>query len=144
MTNEFNANLTREELDDENAEDIYDGLKAELFSIDDLKSINLVGPIVSEVSKDYGHVEESRQAHEISRRLIRLMVNDVIIESAHRYQKYAPLSDIDVHNLGVNLIGFSPETLEKEKALKNFLFPNMYRHNRVARMTDKAREVLIC
>jgi dGTPase len=125
-----------------NAHDIDDGLHAGLFSLNDLKSVPLVGPIVADVERDYPELEEPRRIHEIVRRLIGVMVNDIIFESGWRMQSLAPASMAAVHDLDRALVQFSPDMAENDKALKGFLFPNMYRHDRVTRMTDQAKRVV--
>ncbi len=125
-----------------NAHDIDDGLNAELFSLDDLKHLPLVGPIVIEVERDFPDLDESRRVHEIVRRLIGVMVNDVYLESQRRMVSLGPSSLSDVHGLDRPLVDFSVEMTENDKALKGFLFPNMYRHDRVTRMTEQAHRVV--
>jgi dGTPase len=125
-----------------NAHDIDDGLTANLFSLESLKTIPLVGPIVDEVEREYPDLDESRRVHEIVRRQIGSMVNDVIVESGERYTRLKPQNSADVHGLQGSLVGFSIEMENNDKALKNFLFPNMYRHQRVVRMSDEAKRVV--
>lgn len=125
-----------------NAHDIDDGLNAALFTPEDLKPIPLIGPIVEDVERSFPGLEESRRVHEIVRRLIGAMVNDVFMETHRRRQTLAPAKATDVHGLEKSLVGFSPEMSEHDKALKGFLFPNMYRHARVMRMTDQATQVV--
>lgn len=125
-----------------NAHDIDDGLNARLFSLDDLKGLPLVGPIVIDVERDFPDLDESRRVHEIVRRLIGVMVNDVFFESGRRMAALAPASLADVHGLGSALVDFSSDMAENDKALKGFLFPNMYRHDRVTRMTEQAHQVV--
>jgi dGTPase len=125
-----------------NAHDIDDGLTANLFSLESLKPLPLVGPIVDEVEREYPDLDESRRVHEIVRRQIGSMVNDVIAESGERYTRLNPQNSKDVHGLQGSLVGFSVEMENNDKALKNFLFPNMYRHQRVVRMSDEAKRVV--
>ena len=40
------------------------------------------------------------------------------------------------------MVGFSGQMAEHDKSLKEFLFAHMYRHNKVIRMTSKARRVV--
>ena len=126
-----------------NAHDIDDGLNARLFSLADLKSVPLIGPIVGQVGDDFHDLDESRRIHEIVRRLIGVMVNDVIVESAARRDLLNPSDGEAVHGLSGALIGFSERMVGNDKALKGFLFPNMYRHDRVTRMTDQAHRVVV-
>ena len=125
-----------------NAHDIDDGLNAGLLCLDDLKEINLVGPIVIEVEELFPKIDKSRQIHEIVRRLINSMVNDVIGEAAMRYNKLQVTDSQSVRNCNTTIISFSSSMIECDKALKSFLFPNMYRHPRVIKTTDKAQTIV--
>lgn len=125
-----------------NAHDIDDGLSAQLFLPDDLKAIPLVGPIVDAVEGEYPKLDVSRQVHEIVRRLIGAMVNDVFLETSRRMKLLNPDSSDTVRGLNQPLVSFSAEMADHDKALKGFLFPNMYRHARVTRMTDQAKKVV--
>jgi len=61
-----------------NNHDIDDGLRAGLFAVADLVEVPLVGPVFDEVARHYPGLEESRLIHESIRRLIDLMVRDLV------------------------------------------------------------------
>ena len=125
-----------------NAHDIDDGLNAGLFSLDNLIPVPFIGPIVSDVRNDFPDLDENRRIHEIVRKLIGVMVNDVIVETAARQARYNPKDSDAVHSLSEALVGFSNGMADNDKALKGFLFPNMYRHDRVMRMSEQAQQVV--
>jgi len=125
-----------------NAHDIDDGLRASLFSIDDLFLVPLVGPIARRVEEEYSDIDRSRKVHELVRRLIKEMVNDVIYETVKRNNDYSIKNKNKVHELGKPLVGFSDEMSNKEKNLKSFLLKNMYRHDKVINMTKHASVVV--
>ena len=122
--------------------DVDDGLRAGLFTTEDLSDVPILGPIIGEVRKRYPQLENSRLFHETGRRLINVMVNDLLAETGRRISDARPRSIDEVREQGVPLVAFS-ETLEADnRALKEFLFERMYRHYRVNRMTSKARRVV--
>ena len=122
--------------------DIDDGLRAGLFSVDDLIDVPLIGPIIHAVRSRYPDLQKSRLIHEIGRRLINVMVNDLLAETGKRL-KDARLENSDaVRRHGGPLVGFSGELAGQNRVLKHFLFERMYRHYRVNRMTSKARRVV--
>ena len=125
-----------------NNHDIDDGLRAGLFTIEDLKDVPLVGPIFASVRKEYPELDESRAIHEAVRRLIGAMANDLLEESSTRIKDAAPENADQVRHLGKPIIGFSEEMRNNDAAMKKFLFDHMYRHYRLNRMTSKARRVL--
>lgn len=124
------------------AHDIDDGLRAGLFTIGDLEHVPFVGGIVREIGRRYPDLEPARSAHELIRRLITWMIEDVAAESARRLNALAPASADDIRNAGSAVIGFSGAMAEAERSIKDFLFPRMYRHERVMRVMREAEGVL--
>ncbi len=125
-----------------NNHDIDDGLRAGLFAIADLADVPLVGPVFADVKKDYPDIDPSLHIHEAVRRLIGLMVGDLIAETKRRIARLTPGSCEAVRHLGEPLVAFSAEMRQNDAALKRFLYQHMYRHYRVNRMTSKARRVV--
>ena len=125
-----------------NNHDIDDGLRAGLFTVEDLLDVPLVGPTFAEVARRYPGLERGRLIHESIRRLIDHMVNDLIAETGRRLARAGPKSPADVRGLGRGVVAFSAEMRENDRALRGFLLARMYRHFRVNRMTSKARRVV--
>ena len=125
-----------------NNHDIEDGLRAGLFSIADLADVPLVGPIFFDVRHDYPELDDSRTIHEAVRRMIGLMVEDLIAETSRRLADLKPGSAEDVRLAHSPVAGFSETMRNHDATLKNFLFENMYRHYKLNRMTSKARRVV--
>jgi dGTPase len=125
-----------------NNHDIDDGLRAGLFTIEDLAEVPLVGPVFAEVKAEHPDIEPSIHIHESVRRLIGLMVRDLLEETKRRINEVKPRSPDEVRALGRPLVAFSDEMRENDRALKRFLFHHMYRHYKVNRMTSKARRVV--
>ncbi len=125
-----------------NNHDIDDGLRAGLFSLRDISDVPLVGPVIAEVRETYPDLGESQLIHETVRRIIGLMVNDLLKEMRSRIGDAAPRTADDVRGLGAPVAAFSESMRAHDKALKQFLFTNMYRHYRVNRMTSKGRRVV--
>ncbi len=125
-----------------NNHDIDDGLRAGLFTIDDLKGVPLVGPVFEEIEQTYPGLETSRLIHETVRHLIGHMVNDLVEESRNRLRAANVACPRDIRRFGGPLVAFSAEMQENDRALKDFLFKNMYRHYKLNRMTSKARRLV--
>jgi len=125
-----------------NNHDIDDGLRAGLFSIADLADVPLVGPVFAEVKRDFPDIDASLHIHEAVRRLIGLMVGDLIAETKKRILEFNPTRVEDVRGLGQPLAAFSDGMRANDRALKRFLFGHMYRHYKVNRMTSKAKRVV--
>lgn len=125
-----------------NNHDIDDGLRAGLFPLEELRDLPLVGPVLAEVSRRYPALEESRLIHETIRRMIDLMVNDLLQETRSRIDAHAPAASEDVRLMDRPLVAFSDEMRQNDRALRAFLFQRMYRHYKVNRMTSKAKRVV--
>ncbi|HVZ00956.1 MAG TPA: deoxyguanosinetriphosphate triphosphohydrolase [Dongiaceae bacterium] len=125
-----------------NNHDIDDGLRAGLFSLEDLADVPLAGPIVAAVRREHPAIETERVMHETVRRMIGEMVEDVIRETQARIAAAGVKSAEDVRRGGHALAGFSDAMRANDVGLKRFLFRAMYRHERVTRMTEHAKVVV--
>jgi dGTPase len=125
-----------------NNHDIDDGLRAGLFRIEDLQDVPLVGPVFAEVAAKYPGLSTPRTIGEAIRRLIGLMVEDVLAETRRRIAVARPKSADAVRRLGRPLVGFSDALRQEERELRVFLHERMYRHERVTAMTDRARNIV--
>lgn len=125
-----------------NNHDIDDGLRAGLFSVDDLIAVPLVGPMFLGVAKMYPNLQTSRLSHEAVRRIISRMIHDVIAETRRRLERIRPESSSDIRHSDMAVVAFSPEMQAYEKELKKFLFDRMYRHYKLNRMSSKAKKVV--
>ncbi|HZT25071.1 MAG TPA: deoxyguanosinetriphosphate triphosphohydrolase [Pseudolabrys sp.] len=121
------------------AHDIDDGLRADLFSLDDIAGVPAVGAIVREID---AALEASRRAHETVRRIITRMIEDVIAESVRRVGALKPRSYADVRNAGRALVAFSPAMAKADADIKGFLYPRMYRSERVMHVMRDAEDVV--
>ena len=124
------------------AHDIDDGLRAGLFVIGDLNDVPFAGGIVREIARQYPSLEPVRAAHEVVRRLITWMIEDVVAESGRRLAALGPISADDIRLAPQAVIAFSPAMAEAERGIKDFLYPRMYRHENVMRVMGDAQGVL--
>lgn len=125
-----------------NAHDLDDGLRAELFSLNDLVDIPLVGEHLSDVKALYPKLEQNRIIHEIVRRQITVMVEDVIKTTFENFDRIKPKNCDDIRLAGETLVRFSCNMKSKEKAIKAFLFDNMYRAPSIMKVRDDATQVV--
>ncbi len=123
------------------AHDIDDGLRAELFALDDLGEVPLAAGIIEEIRQMYPRLDTSRAVHELVRRVITRLIEDVIAETGARLSALAPRSVADVRHAKGPVGAFSA-TAEGDRAIKGFLYPRMYRHPRVMRIMTDAEGVV--
>ena len=125
-----------------NAHDIDDGLRAGLFTLDDLRGVAYVGDIIKEIDALYPGLEQARFINEIIRRLITRFVEDVIEESDRRLKAAAPENAAAVRSQTQAMISFSPAMQAADQAIKTWLFAHMYRHPRVMAVRQAAAAVV--
>jgi dGTPase len=122
--------------------DIDDGLRAELFSLDDIAAVALPGKIIADIRAAFPALDSARLVHEFVRRLIGLLIEDVIAETRRRLAALAPSSADDVRRAPSAVVAFSPATAEAERLIKGFLETRMYRHARIQRVMNEAAGVV--
>jgi dGTPase len=124
------------------AHDIDDGLRAELFDLDDIAAVGLIGEIVREIDAEHGGLDTGRRTHETVRRLITRMIEDVIAESSRRLDALKPQSVADIRHASRAVIGFSSAMAAADSSIKGYLYPRMYRHARIMRVMKEAEGVV--
>lgn len=124
------------------AHDIDDGLRAGLFTVDDLDAMSLIAAINTKIKSRYPNLEEVRRGAELVRELIAYLIEDVILETERRLAIALPRSVDDVRNHDSVLVAFSAEAALAEKEIKRFLRARMYRHDRVMNVMRDAEAVV--
>ncbi|MBL4645334.1 MAG: deoxyguanosinetriphosphate triphosphohydrolase [Rhizobiales bacterium] len=125
-----------------NTHDIDDGLRSGLLHLDDLYAVPLLASILAEISETYPELEAHYQQHELTRRLITRMVEDVIQQTQLKLDDIKPQSVDDVRNAGQIIISFSPSFAKCERELKTFLFANLYRHPDLMDQMKNAEKII--
>jgi dGTPase len=126
-----------------NAHDIDDGLRADLFTLDELAEVALLRDILLSIIREGGAaLEPARTTHELVRRVITHLIEDVIGEARTRLERLAPASAADVRMATSPVAAFSAAMAEADRAIKGFLYSRMYRHHRVTRIMGDAEIVL--
>ena len=121
--------------------DLDDGLRARLFTPEDIAHLPIVGDSLAAARMASLDVPPPRLRHETVRRVIDAMVRDVVAETEKRLAKLQPASADAVRRAKRRIVSFSPAMEDANRAIKDFLFARMYRHWRVNRMTAKARRL---
>ena len=124
------------------AHDIDDGLRADLFGLDDIAEVGVIGDIVGKVEAAHPRLDAAHRAQEIVRYLITRMIEDVIAETGRRVAALAPRSAEDVRHAPQALVAFSPAMTKADADIKGFLAPRMYRHDRVEHIMGDAERVV--
>ena len=137
------AQLT--DLSDETAynnHDVDDGLRYGLISIEDLLKIELFRQQHEIVTKRYSNINDRQLIHEIIRRMINVMVVDLIDTSRNNIEDIKPETIEDIRKQNMPTMAFSQTMCEQKLELKQFLRINLYKHYRVHRMSMKACAII--
>jgi dGTPase len=123
--------------------DIDDGLRAGLIALADLRVQPLVGPAVEAAQSGRPNDDdEGRRVHEITRRMITVMIADLVGETRSRLAALAPQSPDDIRRAGSATAAFTEGMAADIARLKGFLLRRVYRHERVMRVMRDAEEVV--
>jgi dGTPase len=125
------------------AHDIDDGLRAGLFSVDDLSSVAVLGVMIAAIDRRYPRLDADRRGAELVRELISYFINAVVSEAERLLAEVRPASVEDVRNAGRQLIAFPAGVARAEAAIKAFLWEHMYRHERVMRVMRDAEQIVL-
>ncbi len=125
-----------------NHHDLHDGLRAELFSTDELAELPILAGCFAEVDRRYPGLNYYRRRHEALRRFFGVLVEDVIAVANRRIAEIAPESVTDVRMAGRSVIRFSDPVFEDLKVIRRFLFERMYRAPEVVAMRTEVTRVI--
>ncbi|MEO1703376.1 MAG: deoxyguanosinetriphosphate triphosphohydrolase [Pseudomonadota bacterium] len=125
-----------------NTHDLDDGVRSGLLTLDMMKDVPMAGAALQEVDDLYPGLDNERRVHEMTRRVMTRMVEDVIASTLSSLNEVEPYSVDDVHAAGRTLVAFSPMMASQEKSLKSFLFSNLYRHESVLELRKRAEAVV--
>ncbi len=120
--------------------DLDDGLRSGILTFDQVEEANLA--LWQEVRRMVDAPWGELTRHRLIRKLINLLVTDLITETARRLREHDIGSVEDVRRCEHMLVGYSAEMREKHRELKRFLYEHMYRHYRVVRMAIKSQRIL--
>ena len=121
------------------AHDLDDGLRAGLFTPDDLRHLPVVSEALAEARQASLDMPPPRLRHETIRRVINRLVTDLLEETRARLAKLAPKNPDGIRRARDRVVAMSPAMTGANQAIKDFLYARMYRHWRVKRMSRKAR-----
>ncbi|MCB1721143.1 MAG: deoxyguanosinetriphosphate triphosphohydrolase [Rhodospirillales bacterium] len=125
-----------------NNHDVEDGLRAHLFTLQDLEEVRLLGEVIARVRDEYGDLNSHVLVQEMIREMIGAMVEDVLEETESRLQDLNPQSPDDIRGAGRQMVAFSEDMREKVDELRGFLFERMYHHYTMNRIHLKVERII--
>jgi dGTPase len=125
-----------------NNHDLHDGLRAELFSTDELAELPLLNGCFAEVDRLYPGLNYYRRRHEALRRFFGILVADVIDVSRANLTALNPGTAQDIRDAGRMMVQFSAPVWADLKVIRTFLFHRMYRAPAVVTMRRYVTQVV--
>jgi dGTPase len=123
-----------------NNHDLHDGLRAGLFTDDDICALPIVGNAYAQVDAAYPSLAPKRRRHEALRRVFGVMVADVIKTSRGLLEGI--ISADQVRSNGAPVVQFSASLCADLKVIRAFLFKQMYRAPEVVAMRKRVTRVV--
>ncbi len=125
-----------------NSHDIEDGLRAKLFTLDDLKGLPIISEEIENVKAKNPDVEDLVLINEVRNQFIKYMIVDILTETNSNLRKLNIKTVDDVRNADQQIVKFSDDFAKKILIVRKFLFEKMYRNYKVLMMTSKAKRVV--
>ncbi|QPM89452.1 deoxyguanosinetriphosphate triphosphohydrolase [Pseudooceanicola algae] len=125
-----------------NNHDLHDGLRAELFSTEELAELPILNECFAEVDRLYPGLNLYRRRHEALRRFFGVLVEDVITVTRANLTALDPQSVTDIRLAGRMMVQFSPALWSDLKVIRKFLFHRMYRAPEVVEMRAKVTRII--
>ena len=125
-----------------NSHDLEDGLRANLYKVDDLRKI----PILNEIVKKHNKFTKTKGPELMIRQVIRDIINEMVtdvISNTKKNIKEKKIKNIrDVYNHESLLASFSKEMSHFDITIKSFLKEKMYFSKDVLKKTNMGKKII--
>jgi dGTPase len=121
-----------------NNHDVDDGLRSGLISLEELLAVPFFAEQLAWVKSRFPGVAGTRSNREVIRRIIDVLVTDLVAATSRNIAAAAPENIDAVRARSAPLVAFSTPFVAAQSALKEFLRVHLYKHPRVRLMTEQA------
>ncbi len=125
-----------------NSHDLEDGLRAKLYTIEDLKNIPVLSKIIDKHKKFIKLKGSELVLRQIIRSIINEMVNDIITNTKNNIKKQKIKSLKDIYNSKILLVSFSNQMKKFDVSIKSFLRERMYYSKNVLKKTNNGKKII--
>ena len=125
-----------------NSHDLEDGLKSNLFKLNQLKNIPILNKIIKIHIKKLKKYSMDLVIRQIIRQIINEMVSDVIFTTKKNIKFYKIKDLKDVYKTKNQIVTFSEKMKKFDLEIKSFLRQKMYFHSKVNSKTNYGRMVI--
>ena len=125
-----------------NSHDLEDGLKSNLFKLNDLKNIPILNKIISKHRSKFTKYSVDLIVRQIIREIINEMVKDEI-KTTEKNIKTNKIKNLkDVYNSEKKIVCFSYKMKKFDLEIKKFLKEKMYFHKNVKKKTNYGKKII--
>ena len=125
-----------------NSHDLEDGLKSNLFKLNDLKNIPVLNKIISKHKSKFMKYSADLIVRQIIRDIINAMVNDVI-KTTEKNIKTNNIKNLkEVYRAKKQIVCFSYKMKKFDLEIKKFLKEKMYFHKNVKKKTNYGKKII--
>ena len=125
-----------------NSHDLEDGLRANLFTIEDLKNIPILSQIIDQHKKYIKKKGTDLVIRQIIRGIVNEMVNDIIVNTKKIIKTEKIKTIKDVYNHKDLIVTFSEEMHLFDLSIKSFLKEKMYFSKSVLKKTNMGKKII--
>jgi dGTPase len=125
-----------------NSHDLEDGLRANLYKIEDLKDIPILSEIVNKHKIFIKTKGTELMIRQVIRDIINEMVNDIILNTQKKIKEKKIKNINDIYNHKDLLVNFSEEMKYFDLSIKSFLREKMYFSKNVLKKTNMGKKII--
>ncbi len=126
------------------AHDIDDGLRAGLFTFDELRAVPLIQEIDEVLHDRLPRVRptDDLYRYQLVREIIDRLATDITLDALRAIERAKIKNVTDIYGLRTPLVAFSKEQKIKNRALERFLFEHFYEHPSVMKLKREGQWII--
>jgi len=125
-----------------NSHDLEDGLRANLYTLEDLKNIPILSKIINKHNKFIKKKGIDLVNRQIIRGIVNEMVNDIITNTKKKIKANKIKTIKDIYNHHNLIVSFSEEMNLFDLSIKSFLKEKMYFSKNVLKKTNMGKKII--
>ena len=122
--------------------DLDDGITSGLIKEKDLKHIKIWHNMDGQIRQKYSRIKDEVRKYQIISGIINYTVSDVIGQAERNIKKFKIHTVDCATKIPIRIISASKPMQALRMPMRKFLMENLYKHNRVVRMSQKASRVI--
>ncbi len=125
-----------------NNHDIQDGIRAGLFTIEDLSEINFFKELLKKHKNKIKKYGKEIVIYQIIRDSINAMVNDLTTNTRRNLIEFKIKKKQDIYKTSEQIVNFSENMRKNDFQIKEFLGNKMYNDTKVMKMNDFGKKII--